>query len=521
MKHFTKSILSVAFTLAWGGAFAATHVIDLRTGIDNNTGLKTALLSPDDDWDVKEPGAANFQDAYCGSGVLGSSTSTPAPYAGLDTSVRWICPQAYLNGAGHHTDNAPGGTYEYRFTFELEPCEVQSAKFNFWQIGADNEIKEIIVNGSSYTVSYGFNPFGSGILFIAPGDIASGTNTIVMKVENLGQHTGMKIDGNLTIADNSPSPNFTLTYFNGMLQGQGDPDGEHQWEVYCTPTGNSGPYTHITTFNTPSFSMDGECECYFVTHSSFNECWDECSSMSVCASTCEDMECSLAAPTGLSVTQLDPTHHQFTWNAIPGATYVLVLFLQDPACCGSPGGGATQAPPQVDFPVNVPSETVDLDQLNWPLSGEGDPYCYSWLVYAICDNGAQSMYSELHCSSDAQRPAGESNGGPTQSDAGHTDAGSTLGGAGTVFDSGLTTARIYPNPAQDNVMLELRSVGDGEVNISVADISGKTVKSFNNLVASNGRLSLKWNTASLDKGTYLVNITTPDQRVITERLVVE
>lgn len=518
MKRIFQSVLLAAFSLSWGGAFAATHVIDISTGIDNTTNqLIPIYTTPDDDWTVKLPGAANFQAVHCGTGIPVASWTTP--YAGKDPNVRWLCPQSYLLSTGQHDNNAPGGVYEYQMTFDLDVCEVQSAQFNLDHIGGDNEIIEILVNGSSYPVSFSHTAWGTNVTIpVAAMDIVSGINVITVRVDNEGPetYTGMEINGDLTIVDNNPSPGFWLTYVNGVLQGQGDGSVEHIWNVYCTPNGNSGPYELAGTFDSPSFTMEGGCKCYYVTHTSNNECGEACEAQSICTFECDEMECNLSAPTGLYRTHMNATHDQFFWNPVQGtvSSYVLVLTLGDPLCCGDQGGGAQQAPPVVTFSTSYTFETVDLSVLPWPLIVDGEPYCYSWYVYAVCGDGSNSMASTILCS------GGSGGGGIPDERPGSSADGSTLGESG-LWGSKEAMVHVYPNPAREIVNIDIQTTRDELVDITVVDIAGKTVKAFGSQETSNGKLALKWDARSVEKGIYLVKMTTSDNKVITQRIVIE
>lgn len=189
--------------------------------------------------------------------------------------------------------------------------------------------------------------------------------------------------------------------------------------------------------------MEGNCECYFITHTSSNECGEQCDAQSICNFECGEMECALSAPTGLDMTHVNATHDQFYWNPVPGAvSYVLVLTLGDPACCGTQGGPAQQAPPVVTFPVSYNFEVVDLSQLPWQLIVDGEPYCYSWYVYAVCANGTTSMASEVKCSSanggggiPDERPGSSDTGQPERSGATHTTGFNATGAENRILHS--------------------------------------------------------------------------------------
>lgn len=512
MKNTIKILLVAAMSFMLKEAAAVTHVIDLRTGVYDNTNTLIPLGAYDDTWttclgSLTPPPPSSYVPAKAGFLVT---------YPGQSPAVRWAC------GVPIPFPEVPGDSMNYfKTTFYVAACDVQSAVLNFTQLGADNVMDMIDVNGNIHNVNYGFcwycNPTAFTNNFsitLGSGEITPGWNTIIIRISAKGGYDGLLIDGNLTIqtsyatgilpgdvngnyknefcigenvflnetsgfngayyleigqvngstvtplavqgttgwtsgtpngvnitslfanhpttpvtflpnttyritytiddpcdititidftykcCDSSTDPTFMLSTIGAhKLEAYPLANGSHTWTVYTSPNGSGGPYTYIGTYNTPTLELDVNGPCYYVEHEMTNACGTTCSALSVCESACDDAECKVSAPTGLYRIHYDATHDQFYWNSVSNAaSYVLVLTLGDALCCGDQGGGGQQAPPVITFPVNYPFETVDLSVLPWPLIVDGEPYCYSWYVYAICRDGSTSMASTVLCS---------------------------------------------------------------------------------------------------------------------------
>lgn len=78
---------------------------------------------------------------------------------------------------------------------------------------------------------------------------------------------------------------------------------------------------------------------------------------------------------------------------------------------------------------------------------------------------------------------------------------------------------IYPNPANDNVTITFGMQKPETVVVSLYDITGKLIQTFNNQ-ANAGANQLTLNVSQLNSGIYFVNATVGDQR-ISQKLVVE
>ena len=73
--------------------------------------------------------------------------------------------------------------------------------------------------------------------------------------------------------------------------------------------------------------------------------------------------------------------------------------------------------------------------------------------------------------------------------------------------------RIYPNPTSNNVSVDLYHIKDGNVQITIGDINGKTVLKYSQLKKM-GKQHISINVGSLVKGIYFVKIITQDKQYV-------
>ncbi|MBP6428380.1 MAG: T9SS type A sorting domain-containing protein, partial [Bacteroidia bacterium] len=94
----------------------------------------------------------------------------------------------------------------------------------------------------------------------------------------------------------------------------------------------------------------------------------------------------------------------------------------------------------------------------------------------------------------------------------HIDCGSTL-----ISKSEAPHLRIFPNPASEELNIEINFLQSRKLAYSVSDISGKIIFSEKiNLSAGN---SFSINTDKLSSGIYFVNLTI-DERSMTKKVCV-
>ncbi len=106
------------------------------------------------------------------------------------------------------------------------------------------------------------------------------------------------------------------------------------------------------------------------------------SAASVKACSCSPPPCVANTPENLKCTQIT-SGSQISWDPVPGATYQVVINVNDPACC-------PQGQPQSTIVWNVVSTGTIV-----PTTVAG---CFSWYVIAICPDGSHSAASTKICS---------------------------------------------------------------------------------------------------------------------------
>jgi len=78
---------------------------------------------------------------------------------------------------------------------------------------------------------------------------------------------------------------------------------------------------------------------------------------------------------------------------------------------------------------------------------------------------------------------------------------------------------LYPNPAKNYVLIKLDSPDINEVTVDVIDLKGQKILS-NKHTFSNNNTTLKLNTSLIASGVYFVKITTNQQGIKTQKLVI-
>lgn len=154
--------------------YAQTDSIDISTG-RNSGGGAIAILSDDDDWQVKTPGSSSFTNVKVGTGrdpyldinyasgyrLDWTNNCTMAPTTG------WLCPFLFstagnVNGldveAGDmkytHAD-APDGDYVYKMSFDLDlDCkQLNSAQLVIYLLTTIDNLTGISINGNALTLN--------------------------------------------------------------------------------------------------------------------------------------------------------------------------------------------------------------------------------------------------------------------------------------------------------------------------------------------------------------------------------
>lgn len=98
-----------------------------------------------------------------------------------------------------------------------------------------------------------------------------------------------------------------------------------------------------------------------------------------------------------------------------------------------------------------------------------------------------------------------------------------IAGATGVMDpqNGVSTFDVYPNPAQDNTMVQFSTDKQEDMTVEVVDLNGKVVKNIFSGQLNEGEHQFPLPTAELSAGIYLVRLVTDDGKYLTRKLVVE
>lgn len=86
---------------------------------------------------------------------------------------------------------------------------------------------------------------------------------------------------------------------------------------------------------------------------------------------------------------------------------------------------------------------------------------------------------------------------------------------------GIGSFDVYPNPAQDNTMVEFSLEKRDNITVEVMDLNGKVVQQVFTGDLGIGTHQFPVNTAELSSGIYLVRLMTDDGKYLTRKLVVE
>jgi hypothetical protein len=389
------------------------------------------------------------------------------------------------------------GYFYYRTKFYIGTCNVTSAVFNFRQIGGDDYIDQIIVNGNVHPVMYYGPAFGVGDTFaISPGEILpTDTNEIVVRMSNTNTHQGILINGNLTITGTTLDPSFSLSYTNGIITGITTGNGSHAWKVFSSPSGIPGTYTLDSIYAADTLLIPAAERCYYVQHVLHNACGDACASQSICRSDCSEgpNPCQLAAPRELTF----DGHRRLSWSAVTGASsYLIEIIPGDPACCSGVPGGPDPVPVSYFIPVYGTMHMLDFAH---DLGIEADELCFSWRVYPVCPGGIRGTASNPGCAV----------------------PGNLFSGLKTADTEMNVQLSAFPNPVKGFVSIGVAAEENTVFNITVSDMNGRIVKTFSN-VKTNGKAAvINWNTEGLAKGPYLIKAECAGYKPVTGKLIIE
>lgn len=261
MKHLYLLLLVWGFAKT---AVAQQEIVDISTGYTNGSPL--AYGSYDDTWLVRNAaGGTFFQPRVVMPDVWDSSSCS-----------RWISPQLTANDGGIVVQDS--GNFIYQTTFFI--CHgVGSASIEFNVLGADNEFRELRVNGFLYAFNFaGLDDHNPMILnhtiTLNPAHVNAGTNTLTIMVRNRRSTSGstpltpsgMNICGRVIANTIGAGPNQTICAGSCVTIGQPAIRGTHYiWtNTSGAVIGNTAqitvcPTLYFTTYTLTSTNTELGC----------------------------------------------------------------------------------------------------------------------------------------------------------------------------------------------------------------------------------------------------------------------
>ena len=423
-----------------------------------------------------------------------------------------------MNASGEHYDG-PVGNYYFRMYFDVTTCDITSCLLDIEHIMGDNLIDEISFNNNPpHSVNFDFFQSYQLSMTIPPNELVLGQNYITVRCYNEGNYTGIQIKGKIIVqSSGSNSGSTNASFFSSINNGQLSVNsqvfnGSHIWKVYSISSGITGQYTFLGAFTGPAFSVGllNPHLCYYITHSVDSDCGYACAAQIICGAECDEKECNLTPPTGLTVSRVGGQDF-LSWNPVPGAiSYTVEITPNDPRCCGQidPGGDGWISAPLVFSNIFGTSHTVDNHTFE---AGPGDVIltCYSWRVIAKCPDGG-TVSSASTCSN------GSAPGG-----SGSFIDKSNTGSVGPLSPEESSRLTIYPNPTNGMISFEVKTEKEDVYTITITDLAGKKIESFEQMKTNDRQLTITWDTASLVAGEYLVTIVNSANEIMVKKFIKE
>jgi len=257
MRRCLIAVGTLALVFLQNSLLAQTQVVNLSSGVNNNTSAIIPTGNYDDTWTVSYPGSSGFTSSVVSSGSYLTSNQV-IPYPCQIAQARWISP--FVNGSGviYGVAGTVGNTI-YRTIVNLNhgPCDsLDSAKIVFPFISGDNRITKIRINNTDFNLpspGIGFSACSSYTLNIPnpTSVLQSGSNTIEIYNYNESLVTAILLDGDLKIWASGYTiplgPNFNFTSTQPFCSGStASVDGsistgpitKYWWFIQqCTSTG--------------------------------------------------------------------------------------------------------------------------------------------------------------------------------------------------------------------------------------------------------------------------------------------
>ncbi|MFK7786803.1 MAG: T9SS type A sorting domain-containing protein [Crocinitomicaceae bacterium] len=204
---------------------------------------------------------------------------------------------------------------------------------------------------------------------------------------------------------------------------------------------------------------------------------------------CPNALCELDAPANFGQVSLANTTF-FYWPAVTNANgYRVEIIFNDPECC--PGIG----------PIQVP-QIINTASPSFSLSNIRKYNCFSYRVAALCSQGAGAIgeVSDKHCYTL-----------PSPFFLKNMDGAKEL-------PSTVGSMSVFPNPATDQVQIELSGVEGTTSNMTIIDSRGTIVMNKDVVIESGSNL-LKVSLSDFEPGVYIVRSTSSTE-ILTKQFVV-
>lgn len=151
--------------------------------------------------------------------------------------------------------------------------------------------------------------------------------------------------------------------------------------------------------------------------------------------------------------------------------------------------------PNATFPFNQPSYYTLTDDGTGTFSGTWNPITNTNFVLSIVST--------------------DQNGGTTESGTISVTVDSDFGvGLDDDLDPFKLSMVVYPNPAQDNAMIDFNIQNSGSGNLALYDLSGNLVKEISNGAFSSGIQSSNINIEELTSGVYVIKLTVDGEYIV-------
>lgn len=176
-------------------------------------------------------------------------------------------------------------------------------------------------------------------------------------------------------------------------------------------------------------------------------------------------------PTGLSTTGIASTSATLNWNPVSCDSFLVRYYK-------------TNTPNTVYFKIVAPGAATATT-----ITGLVSGTAYCWLIRTYCSNGQSGAYSVTSSfTSMSPSPFGVE--------------GESTSGMNSLSERSLM---LYPNPANDNVIIEFSAIENGKSSLHVFNLMGQLVLS-NILSGKEGLNVMNLNTSSLGEGVYFFEL---------------